>query len=199
MKKVATSANVRKASKEPIAKIISVSVFLWRNHATLDIVLMALATSYVTALELVLKVNDVKTTFRIARLIHATGMDLALMESMAIAVIATQVILAQNVNIHHALPICVNMVVLALMGLMAINVIVLQGLMVQIVKSKFTVSPFQNIYFPFNYICTGSTIRNQHKVKTWLDQIFRQIYQKLMLNGFMSSENLCLIHYLKFF
>ena len=46
---------------------------------------------------------------------------------------------------------------------------------------------------------TGSTIRNWHKVKTWLDQKFWQIYQKLMLSGFLSSGNLCLIHYLKLF
>ena len=46
---------------------------------------------------------------------------------------------------------------------------------------------------------TGSTIRNWHKVKTWLDQMLWQIYQKLMLSGFLSSENLCLIHYLKLF
>ena len=46
---------------------------------------------------------------------------------------------------------------------------------------------------------TGSTIRNWHKVKTWLDQMFWQIYQKLMLSGFLSSGNLCLIHHLKLF
>ena len=47
--------------------------------------------------------------------------------------------------------------------------------------------------------CTGSTIRFWHKVKTWLDQMFWQIYQKLMLNGFLSSGNLCLIHHMNFF
>ena len=46
---------------------------------------------------------------------------------------------------------------------------------------------------------TGSTIRNWHKVKTWLDQMFWQIYQKLMLSGFLSSGNLCLINHLKLF
>ena len=44
-----------------------------------------------------------------------------------------------------------------------------------------------------------TTFRNWHKVKTWLDQMFWQIYQKLMLSGFLSSGNLCLIHYLKLF
>ena len=46
---------------------------------------------------------------------------------------------------------------------------------------------------------TGSTIRNWQKVKTWLDQMFWQIYQKLILSGFLSSGHLCLIHYLKLF
>ena len=46
---------------------------------------------------------------------------------------------------------------------------------------------------------TGSTIRNWYKVKTWLDQIFWQIYQKLMSSGFLSSGSLCLIHYFNFF
>ena len=46
---------------------------------------------------------------------------------------------------------------------------------------------------------TGCIIRFWHKVKTWLDQMFWQIYQKLMLSGFLSSGNLCLIHYLKLF
>ena len=36
-------------------------------------------------------------------------------------------------------------------------------------------------------------------VNTWLYQIFWQIYQKLMLSGFLSSGNLCLFHYLKLF
>ena len=36
---------------------------------------------------------------------------------------------------------------------------------------------------------TGSTIRNWYKVKTWLDQIFWQIYQKLMLSGFLTQES----------
>ena len=49
------------------------------------------------------------------------------------------------------------------------------------------------------YELTGSAIRNWHKVKTWLDQMFWQIYQKLMLSGFLSSGNLCPIHYLKLF
>ena len=44
---------------------------------------------------------------------------------------------------------------------------------------------------------TGSAIRNWYKVKIWLDQMFWQIYQKLMLSGFLSSGNLCLTHYLK--
>ena len=47
--------------------------------------------------------------------------------------------------------------------------------------------------------CTGSTIWNWHKVKTWLDLMFWQIYHKLMLSGFLSSGNLCLIHHLKLF
>ena len=34
--------------------------------------------------------------------------------------------------------------------------------------------------------CTGSTIKNWDKVKTWLDLIW-QIYQKLMLSGFLST------------
>ena len=42
-------------------------------------------------------------------------------------------------------------------------------------------------------------IRNWHKVKTWLDQMFWQIYQKLILTGFLRSGNLCLIHHLKLF
>jgi hypothetical protein len=46
---------------------------------------------------------------------------------------------------------------------------------------------------------TGSTIKNCDKVYTWLDQIFWQIYQKLILSGFLSSGNLCLIHHLKLF
>ena len=46
---------------------------------------------------------------------------------------------------------------------------------------------------------TGSTIRNWKKVKTWLDQMFWQIYQKLMLSGFLSSGHLCLIPHLKLF
>ena len=46
---------------------------------------------------------------------------------------------------------------------------------------------------------TGSAIRNWYNVKTWLDQMFWQIYQKLMLSGFLSSGNLCLIHHLKLF
>ena len=46
---------------------------------------------------------------------------------------------------------------------------------------------------------TGSTIRFWHKVKDWLDQMFWQIYQKLMLSGFLNSGNLCLIHHLKKF
>ena len=46
---------------------------------------------------------------------------------------------------------------------------------------------------------TGSTIRNWDKVNTWLDQMFWQIYQKLMLSSFLSSGNLCLIHHLKLF
>ena len=43
---------------------------------------MALANSHVTAPELVLMAHDVKTTFRIARSIHATGMEIARMKSM---------------------------------------------------------------------------------------------------------------------
>ena len=46
---------------------------------------------------------------------------------------------------------------------------------------------------------TGSTIRFWHKVKAWLDQMFWQMYQKLMLSGFLSSGNLCLIHHMNFF
>ena len=48
-------------------------------------------------------------------------------------------------------------------------------------------------------ICTGSAVRNWYKVKTWLDQMFWQILQKLMLSGFLSRGILCLIHYLKLF
>ena len=47
--------------------------------------------------------------------------------------------------------------------------------------------------------CTGSTISFWHRVKTWFDHMIWQIYQKLMLSGFLSSGNLCLIHYLKLF
>ena len=46
---------------------------------------------------------------------------------------------------------------------------------------------------------TGSTIRNWDKVKTCLDQMFWQIYQKLMISGFLSNGNLCLIYHLKLF
>ena len=46
---------------------------------------------------------------------------------------------------------------------------------------------------------TGSTIRNWHKVKTWLDQMFWQTHQKLMLSGFLSSGKLCQINHLNFF
>ena len=46
---------------------------------------------------------------------------------------------------------------------------------------------------------TGSAIKNWYKVKTWLDLMFWQIYQKLMLSGFLRCGNLCLIHYLKLF
>ena len=53
--------------------------------------------------------------------------------------------------------------------------------------------------FETSISCTGSTIRNWQKVKTWLDQMLWQIYQKLSLSGFLSSGNLCLIHYLKLF
>ena len=49
------------------------------------------------------------------------------------------------------------------------------------------------------FLLTGSTIRNWHKVKTWFDQMFWQIYQKMMLSGFLSSGNLCLINHLKVF
>ena len=48
-------------------------------------------------------------------------------------------------------------------------------------------------------VSTGSTIRFWHKVKTWLDQMFWQICQKLMLSSFLSSGDLCLIHHLKLF
>ena len=37
------------------------------------------------------------------------------------------------------------------------------------------------------------------KVKTWLDPMFWQIYQKLMLSGFLSSGNLCLINFSFFY
>ena len=47
--------------------------------------------------------------------------------------------------------------------------------------------------------CTGSTIRFWHKVKTWLDQMFWQMYQKQMLSGFLSRGNLYLIHHMNFF
>ena len=40
-------------------------------------------------------------------------------------------------------------------------------------------------------------IRFWHKLKTWLNQMFWQTYQKLMLSCFLSSGNLCLIHHLK--
>ena len=42
-------------------------------------------------------------------------------------------------------------------------------------------------------------IRFWHKLKTWLNQMFWQTYQKLMLSGFLSSWNLCLINHLKLF
>ena len=57
-----------------------------------------------------------------------------------------------------------------------------------------------DIYKKFeSKLITGSTIMNWDKVKTWLDQMFWQTYQKLMLSGFLSSGSLCLIHHLKFF
>ena len=52
---------------------------------------------------------------------------------------------------------------------------------------------------PNSYLTTGSAVRNWYKVKTWLDQMFWQIYQKLILSGFLSSGNLCLINHLKLF
>ena len=51
----------------------------------------------------------------------------------------------------------------------------------------------------YAYVYTGSAVRNWYKVKTWLNQMIWQIYQKLMLSGFLSSGILCLIHYLKLF
>ena len=59
-------------------------------------------------------------------------------------------------------------------------------------ENKSTCCGYHSMYLP-----TGSATRNWYKVKTWLDQMFWQIYQKLMLSGFLSSGNLCLIHYLK--
>ena len=68
--------------------------------------------------------------------------------------------------------------------------------------------PMGDFFFHFQYFFviayrtayfTGSTIRNWDKVKPWLDQIFWQIYQKLMSSGFLSSGSLCLIHYFNFF
>ena len=46
---------------------------------------------------------------------------------------------------------------------------------------------------------TGSAVRNWYKIKTWLDQMIWQIYQKPMLSGFLSSGILCLINHLKLF
>ena len=45
----------------------------------------------------------------------------------------------------------------------------------------------------------GQPLGIQINVKTWLDQMFWQIYQNLMLSGFLSSGNLCLMHHLKLF
>ena len=64
---------------------------------------------------------------------------------MTLVVNATQVILAQNVNTHHVMPICVNMAVLAVRRHMAIIVIVLQALMVQIVRRRSIVSTFYQL------------------------------------------------------
>ena len=44
-----------------------------------------------------------------------------------------------------------------------------------------------------------STIRNWHKVKTCLDQMFWQIYPKLIFSGFLTRGNLCLLNRLKLF
>ena len=130
---------------EPIAKIISKNVTSSINPAmTLEPVWMALATSHATAPELVLMAHDVKTTFWIARLDHATA-KLVLTESIPLLVNATQVILAKNVNTNPALQICVNMVVLAVLRHMGINVIVLQALMVQIVRRRSIVSTFYQL------------------------------------------------------
>ena len=52
---------------------------------------------------------------------------------------------------------------------------------------------------PGHKVNTGSTIRFWHKVKTWPDQMCWQIYQKLMLSGFLNSGNLCLTHQLNLF
>ena len=78
-------------------------------------------------------------------MIHAKTMEHALMESMALVVTAKKVIKAKIVNTDPVLQNCVNMVVLAKTKQMVIIAIVLQALLVQIVKSKFTVSPFQVI------------------------------------------------------
>ena len=84
---------------EPIAKIISKNVTWSRNHAMLENVLMALVTSNVTAPELVLMAHDVKTTFWIARLDHATA-KLATTESIALLVNATQALMVQIVRLR---------------------------------------------------------------------------------------------------
>ena len=125
---------------EPIAKIISKNVTWSRNHAMLENVLMALVTSNVTAPELDLKVDDVKTTLWIARSIHATGMEHALMESMTLAVTAKKVIKAKIVNTNPVPQNCVNMVVHAKTKQMVIIAIVFQALMVQIVRLRPLVS-----------------------------------------------------------
>ena len=111
----------------------------------LENVLMALVTSHVTAWELVLMAHDVKTTFWIAILIHATSKEVAPIKSMTLVVNATQVILEIPVNTDHAMQICVNMVVHAKTKQMVIIAIVFQVLMVQIVRRRSIVSTFYQL------------------------------------------------------
>ena len=127
---------------EPIAKMKSMNANSRRNHATLENVTMVLATSHATAPTLVLMAHDVKTTLWIARLVHATCMEVAPIKSMTLVVNATQVILEIPVNTDHALQICVNMVVHAKTKQMVIIAIVSQAwvLMVQIVRPRSSVS-----------------------------------------------------------
>ena len=55
------------------------------------------------------------------------------------------------------------------------------------------------IFYSF-YVVQGAPLGFDIKyLKIWFNQMFWQIYQELMLSGFLSSGNFCLIHHLKLF